>query len=105
MGGRLMGVLDLYRLEGRVAVVTGASSGLGAAFAVALAEAGADVVLAARREDRLVATATAVEETGRRVLTVATDVADRDQCAVVARRTMAEYGRVDVLINNAGVGA
>jgi NAD(P)-dependent dehydrogenase (short-subunit alcohol dehydrogenase family) len=105
MGWCLMGVLDLYRLDGRVAVVTGASSGLGAAFAVALAEAGADVMLAARREDKLVATAAAVEGAGRRAITVPTDVADPDQCAAVARRTMTEFGRIDVLINNAGVGA
>jgi NAD(P)-dependent dehydrogenase (short-subunit alcohol dehydrogenase family) len=100
-----MGVLDLYRLDGRVAVVTGASSGLGAAFAVALAEAGADVVLAARREDKLAATADSVEAAGRRALTVRTDVSDPDQCAALARRTMTELGRIDVLINNAGLGA
>ena len=68
---------DLFRLDGRVAIVTGASSGLGVAFAQALAEAGADVVLGARRVDKLADTAALVEATGRRALSVATDVADR----------------------------
>lgn len=99
-----MNILDLYRLDGRVAVVTGAGSGLGAAFAVALAEAGADLVLAARRADRLATTATAVEELGRRALVVPADVADPDQCARVAEQSMAQFGRIDVLVNNAGLG-
>jgi len=99
-----MGVLDLYRLDGRVVIVTGAGSGLGADFAVAVAEAGADVVLAARRVDRLATTAAAVEATGRRVLVVPADVADPEQCGDVASRAMAHFGRIDVLVNNAGLG-
>ncbi|MFI5627741.1 SDR family NAD(P)-dependent oxidoreductase [Nocardioides sp. NPDC051685] len=99
-----MGVLDLYRLDGRVAVVTGAGSGLGAEFAVALAEAGADLVLAARRTDRLASTASAVEAVGRQALVVAADVADPDQCAHVVGQAMGRFERIDVLINNAGLG-
>ena len=99
-----MGVLDLFRLDDRVAVVTGASSGLGVAFARALAEAGADVVLAARRVDRLEETRALVEETGRRALAVATDVAVPEQCRALVDAAVAELGRVDVLVNNAGVG-
>src|SRR5438552_10373685 len=68
-------VLDRFRLEGKVAIVTGASSGLGVAFAKALAEAGADLVLAARRVERLEATRAVVEQAGRRAITVAADVA------------------------------
>jgi NAD(P)-dependent dehydrogenase (short-subunit alcohol dehydrogenase family) len=97
-------VLDRFRLDGKVAVVTGASSGLGVAFAQALAEAGADVVLGARRVDRLADTAKLVEATGRRALTHATDVADPQQCTDLVAVAMEELGRVDVLVNNAGIG-
>jgi len=95
---------DMFRLDGKVAIVTGASSGIGVAFAQALAEAGADVVLGARRVDKLADTAALVESTGRRALTVATDVADPEQCQALVDAAMAEFGRVDVLVNNAGVG-
>ena len=97
-------VPDLFRLDGRVAVVTGASSGLGVAFAQGLAEAGADVVLGARRVDRLAETAALVEATGRRALTVETDVADPQACTDLVALAMEELGRVDILVNNAGIG-
>ncbi|EKT77003.1 3-oxoacyl-ACP reductase [Rhodococcus opacus M213] len=100
-----MSVLDKFRLDGRVAIVTGASSGLGVAFAQALAEAGADIVLAARRVDKLDDTAALVRATGRRALPVATDIADPDQCAALVDAAMTEFGRVDVLVNNAGVAS
>ncbi|EME22639.1 3-oxoacyl-ACP reductase [Rhodococcus triatomae BKS 15-14] len=96
-------MLDSFRLEERVAIVTGASSGLGIAFASALAEAGADVVLAARRADKLKDTAKLVEDLGRRALTVETDITDPAQCARLAAVAISEFGRVDVLVNNAGV--
>lgn len=99
-----MTVLDSFRLDGRVAVVTGASSGLGVAFAQAFAEAGADVVLGARRVEKMAHTASLVEQAGRRVYTRKTDVADPEQCGQLVDAAMAEFGRVDVLINNAGVG-
>ena len=75
-----MSILDLFRLDDKVAIVTGASSGLGVAFAHALAEAGADVVLGARRTNKLESVADSVRTTGQRVHTVQTDVADPDQC-------------------------
>src|ERR671917_733432 len=97
-------ILDLFRLDGKVAVVTGASSGLGVHFARALAAAGADVALGARREERLAETRTVVEDAGRRAITVRTDVADPASCQALVDATMAEFGQVDVLVNNAGIG-
>lgn len=94
----------MFRLDGKVAIVTGASSGLGVAFAQACAQAGADVVLAARRIEKLSDTAELVKSADRRALTVRTDVTVPDQCLAMADAAMAEFGRVDVLINNAGVG-
>ena len=99
-----MGVLDMFSLTGKVAIVTGASSGLGVAFAQSLAEAGADVVLGARRVERLAQTRELVESTGRRALAVATDVADPQSCINLVEAAMLEFGQVDVLVNNAGVG-
>jgi NAD(P)-dependent dehydrogenase (short-subunit alcohol dehydrogenase family) len=99
-----MSILDRFRLQDRVVIVTGASSGLGVAFARGFAEAGADVVLAARRRDKLTATAELVTAAGRRALCVQTDVADPGQVQAMVDAAMAEFGRVDVLINNAGVG-
>jgi len=98
-----MAILDLFRLDDRVVVITGASSGLGVAFAQACAEAGADVVLAARRVDGLEQTAELVRDLGRRALTIQTDVSDVAQCARLANATMNEFSRLDVLVNNAGI--
>jgi NAD(P)-dependent dehydrogenase (short-subunit alcohol dehydrogenase family) len=97
-------VLDRFRLDGKVVIVTGASSGLGVSFAQACAEAGADVVLAARRVEKLEGTADLVRAAGRRALTVATDVADPAQCQAMVDATVNEFDGVDVLVNNAGVG-
>jgi NAD(P)-dependent dehydrogenase (short-subunit alcohol dehydrogenase family) len=97
-------VLDAFRLDGKVAIVTGASSGLGVAFAQALAEAGADVALGARRAERLQDTRKLVEATGRRAIAVATDVAEPAHCSALVDAAMTEFGHVDILVNNAGVG-
>ncbi|GAA0851203.1 SDR family NAD(P)-dependent oxidoreductase [Streptosporangium amethystogenes subsp. fukuiense] len=97
-------MLDRFRLDGKVAIVTGASSGLGVAFARGLAEAGADIVIGARRKDRLEETRALVEETGRRCVALATDVAKPEDCQALAEAAVAELGAVDILINNAGVG-
>jgi NAD(P)-dependent dehydrogenase (short-subunit alcohol dehydrogenase family) len=99
-----MTILDRFRLDGKVALVTGASSGLGVAFAEGLASVGADVVLAARRADRLADTARLVKAAGRRALVVPTDVTDPEACQATVEAAMREFGRVDVLVNNAGVG-
>jgi NAD(P)-dependent dehydrogenase (short-subunit alcohol dehydrogenase family) len=99
-----MPVLDRFRLDGKVAVVTGASSGLGAAFAVGLAEAGADVVVAARRADRLQETAQRVEALGRRCLAVTADVSLPEDCTRVVAEAVETLGKVDILVNNAGIG-
>src|SRR3954454_20783313 len=99
-----MSVLDRFRLDGKVAVVTGASSGLGAAFAVGLAEAGADVALAAPRADRLHAPGERVRALGRRCHEVTADVAKPEDCTRIAEQTVEALGRVDILVNNAGVG-
>jgi NAD(P)-dependent dehydrogenase (short-subunit alcohol dehydrogenase family) len=97
-------VLDAFRLDGKVAVVTGASSGLGVAFAEALAHAGADVALGARRADRLQDTKALVEAAGRRAITVATDVAKPEDCTALIEAAVRDLGHVDILVNNAGIG-
>ena len=99
-----MSVLDLFGLDDKVVIVTGASSGLGVSFAQAFAQAGAHLVLGARRLDQMAQTAALVEDAGRRVYTRKTDVADPDQCQQLVDSAVEEFGRVDVLINNAGVG-
>jgi NAD(P)-dependent dehydrogenase (short-subunit alcohol dehydrogenase family) len=98
--------LQLFRLDGKVAFVTGASSGLGRGFALALADAGADVIVAARREDRL---ATLVEEIetrhGVRAMAIRLDVTDAGACTRAVAAGVDRFERLDVLINNAGLGS
>jgi NADP-dependent 3-hydroxy acid dehydrogenase YdfG len=90
-------------LEGTAALVTGASSGIGAATALALARHGANVAIAARRRDRLEALAGEIGALGVRALVLETDVTDEAQARASVERTVAEFGRLDILINNAGV--
>jgi 2-deoxy-D-gluconate 3-dehydrogenase len=91
------------RLDGRIAIVTGASRGLGRAMAVALAEAGADVALAARSQPDLEETARLVAATGRRALAVATDVTVYAQVEALVERTVTELGGLHVVVNNSGI--
>src|ERR1700759_316566 len=98
-------ITDLFTLTGKVAVVTGPSSGIGVAFAQAMAEAGADVALGARRGDRLEQTlADVCDSTGRRGIAIRPDVADPEDCQRLVDTAVERFGRVDILINNAGVG-
>ena len=90
-------------LSGRVVAVTGASSGIGEAAALACARAGAAVALAARRTERIEALAQRIEETGGQSLAVTTDVGEESQASAFITRTHERFGRLDVLVNNAGV--
>ena len=91
-------------MSGKIAVVTGASSGIGEATARALAARGASVVLAARAEEKLAFVARDIQAAGGRSLVVGTDVADRGSVERMIERAVGEFGAVDVLVNNAGVG-
>jgi NAD(P)-dependent dehydrogenase (short-subunit alcohol dehydrogenase family) len=99
-----MTVMDKFSLAGKVAIVTGASSGLGVAFAQGLAEAGADLALGARRTEKLERTRDLVTGLGRRAIGVATDVAKPEDCDGLVQAAVAEFGAVDILVNNAGIG-
>jgi gluconate 5-dehydrogenase len=93
---------NTFRLDGKVAIVTGGSYGLGVLFAEILASAGADVVVTARSVDKLAETRGLVEALGKRCLAVAGDITSYADCENVVERTLGEFGRVDILVNNAG---
>jgi 7-alpha-hydroxysteroid dehydrogenase len=95
-------ILDRFRLDGKAAIVTGAGKGIGRGVAVALAEVGADVVVASRTEADLAAVAADIEALGRRAVPVVADVMRTDDLATLVERAVAELGRLDVLVNNAG---
>ena len=93
----------MAKLDGKVAVITGASSGIGEATAEALAAEGASVVVAARREDRLSDLVERINGNGGKALSVSADVTDEGQAHELIRKAKSEFGRVDILVNNAGV--
>ena len=95
-------ILDRFRVTDRVAIVTGAGRGIGAASAVGLAEAGADVVIAARTEEQLADVATRIEAAGRKAVAVRADLRDLDAVSALADTARDVFGRLDVVVNNVG---
>jgi 7-alpha-hydroxysteroid dehydrogenase len=95
-------MLERFRIDGRAAIVTGAGRGIGAATARGLAEAGADVVLASRTEEQLQSVAKEIEALGRRAIVAPVDVNDNDAVAGLVDRCAETFGRVDIVVNNAG---
>ncbi|MFM7274547.1 MAG: SDR family oxidoreductase [Gammaproteobacteria bacterium] len=97
-----MGILDMFRLDGKVAVITGAGRGIGAACARAFSEAGAHVVVGARTVEQIERTATEVRALGARALAIPCDVMREEQLEALVEAAMQEFGRIDILVNNAG---
>lgn len=95
--------MEFFNLSGKVAVVTGASSGLGADAALAYAQAGADVAILARRVEKLEEVKATIAQTGRRVIAVACDVTNEDSVKTAMDQVVAEFGKIDILLNNAGI--
>ena len=95
-------ILDRFRIDDQVAVVTGAGRGIGAATAVALAQAGADVLISARTEEQLGEVADQVDAAGRRAVVVAADLSDLDTVAGLAAAAHDAFGRLDIVVNNVG---
>jgi NAD(P)-dependent dehydrogenase (short-subunit alcohol dehydrogenase family) len=97
-----MGVLDLFRLDGKRAVVTGASRGLGRSMALALADVGADVIITGRTQDSLVATAEEIRARGRQAWTVRADMSVPAECEAAFGMILRDFGPIDILVNNVG---
>ena len=95
-------ILDRFRVDDKVAIVTGAGRGIGAATAIGLAQAGADVVISARTADQLDRVAAAVEEAGRRAVVVPADLSDLEAVAALVDRARDAFGRLDLVVNNVG---
>ena len=96
--------LEIFKLDGRVALVTGGNKGLGFVMAQALAEAGADVVVTSRHRENAESSAAAIAQaTGRRALGVVVDVTDARQVNAMVQTILEQFGRIDILVNNAGI--
>jgi 2-deoxy-D-gluconate 3-dehydrogenase len=96
-------ILDKFKLDGKIALVTGAAAGLGQSMAVALAEAGADVAVHSRTAGQSAETCDMISSLGRRVVPVSGDMADKEAPARIVEDTVSQFGRIDILINNAGM--
>lgn len=96
---------DIFDLKGRVAVVTGASSGIGVQMAKALASKGADIAILARRKEKLEAVAREIEELGVSCISISCDITDSNQIKSAVEAVKSEFGKVDILVNNAGIGS
>ncbi len=96
-------ILDSFSLNGKVAIVTGASSGLGLAFANGLAKAGAKIVLAARRKDRLKIASESLIEKGANAIAVTCDVTREEDVIMLIEKTLKQFSQLDILVNNAGI--
>jgi len=96
-------LLDKFSLKGQIGIVTGGGQGLGKVFCQAFAEAGADIVIAEANTETGAATAAEIRATGRRAIAVTTDVRDPASVQAMADRAIAEFGRIDFLMNNAGI--
>src|SRR4026209_416659 len=97
-----MGILDRFRLDGKRAVVTGASRGLGRSMALALADVGADVVITGRTQSTLDATADEIRALGRQAWTLKADMAQPAECETACEQILKDFGPIDILINNIG---
>jgi NAD(P)-dependent dehydrogenase (short-subunit alcohol dehydrogenase family) len=96
--------LEVFKLDGRVALVTGGNRGLGLVMARSLAEAGADVIVTSRQKERAEESAAAIAQaTGRRALGLAVDVTDAAQVENMVQTVLQEFGHIDILVNNAGI--
>jgi len=96
-------ITDEYRVDGKVAIVTGSGRGIGKAIALALAEAGADITLIARTKEQIDTTAAEIRKMGRKALAIPTDVAKQEQIRMAVGETITHFRRIDILCNNAGV--
>jgi len=92
-----------YRVDGKVAIVTGAGRGIGKAIALTLAEAGADITVVARTKEQIEQTAEDIRKLGRKALAIPADVSQEDQVKKVVEQTVSRYGKIDILVNNAGI--
>ncbi len=98
-----MSILDKFKLDGKIALVTGASVGLGQSMAIALAEAGADVACHCHFDDEANETCAAIEKLGRRAFSVSGDMSDKEAPKKIAASVVEKFGRIDILVNNAGM--